>query len=62
VVLKMVIDVDGRAKNIDVVNPLGLGLDEQAVLAIQRWKFKPGEKDGVPVPVMAQIEVNFKLM
>jgi hypothetical protein len=29
---------------------------------IQRWKFKPGEKDGVPVPVMAQIEVNFKLM
>ena len=62
VLLKVVVDVDGLAKNIEVVNTLGMGLDEQAVLAIQRWKFKPGEKDGVPVPVMAQIEVNFKLM
>jgi TonB family protein len=61
-VLKVVVDVDGLAKNIEVVNALGMGLDEQAVLAIQRWKFKPGEKDGVPVPVMAKIEVNFKLM
>jgi TonB family protein len=62
VLLKVVVDVDGLAKNIEVVNSLGMGLDEQAVLAIQRWKFKPGEKDGVPVAVMAQIEVNFKLM
>ena len=49
----MVVDVDGKAKDIEVVNGIGLGLDEQAVLAIQRWKFKPGEKEGVPVPVMA---------
>jgi TonB family protein len=62
VILKVVVDVDGLAKNIEVVKSLGMGLDEQAVLAIQRWKFKPGEKDGVPVPVMATIEVNFKLL
>jgi TonB family protein len=62
VLLKVVVDVDGKAKDIEVVNALGLGLDEQAVLAIQRWKFKPGEKDGVPVPVMAQIEINFKML
>jgi TonB family protein len=61
-VLKVVVDVDGLAKNIEVVKSLGMGLDEQAALAIQRWKFKPGEKDGVPVPVMATIEVNFKLL
>jgi len=62
VVLKAVVDVDGRAKDIQVVNPLGMGLDEQAVLAIQQWKFNPGAKDGVAVPVQATIEVNFKLM
>jgi len=62
VLLRIVVDVDGKAKDIEVVNGIGLGLDEQAVLAIQRWKFKPGEKDGAPVPVMANIEVNFKLM
>jgi TonB family protein len=58
----VVIDVDGKAKDMEVVNGLGLGLDEQAVLAIRQWKFNPGMKDGLPVPVMAQIEVNFKLM
>ena len=62
VLLRLVVDVDGRAKNIEVVNGLGLGLDEKAVLAIQQWKFKPGERDGVPVPVRAQIEINFKLL
>jgi TonB family protein len=62
VLLRIVVDVDGKAKDIDVVNGLGLGLDEQAVVAVQRWKFKPGEKDGLPVPVLANIEINFKLM
>jgi TonB family protein len=60
--LQIVVDVDGLAKDIEVVNGLGLGLDEQAVLAIKQWKFNPGIRDGQPVPVMAQIEVNFKLM
>jgi len=32
------------------------------VLAIKQWRFKPGEKDGAPVPVLAMIEVNFKLL
>jgi TonB family protein len=62
VLLKVVIDVDGLAKNIEVVNGQGLGLDEQAVAAIMQWKFNPGQKDGVAVPVLAQIEVNFKLL
>jgi TonB family protein len=62
VLLKVVIDVDGKAKDMEVVHGLGLGLDEQAVLAIRQWKFNPGMKDGLQVPVMAQIEVNFKLM
>ena len=35
VLLKIVVDVDGKAKDIDVVNGIGLGLDEQAVLAIR---------------------------
>jgi TonB family protein len=62
VLLKVVIDVDGLAKDIQVVNGQGLGLDEQAVAAIMRWKFNPAQKDGAPVAVQAQIEVNFKLL
>jgi hypothetical protein len=41
------------------MNRLGLGLDENAVLALERWRFKPGLKDGKPVNVMLRVEVNF---
>ena len=62
VLLKLVIDTDGLAKNIQVLKSQGMGLDEQAVIAITQWKFKPGTKDGAPIPVLAQIEINFKLL
>jgi TonB family protein len=62
VLLKLVVDTDGLAKNIQVLKSQGMGLDEQAVIAITQWKFKPGTKDGAPIPVLAQIEINFKLL
>jgi TonB family protein len=62
VMVKVVIDVDGLAKNLELVNGLGYGLDEKAAQAIALWKFQPGQKDGMPVPVQASIEVNFRLM
>ncbi len=45
----------------NVVRPLGQGLDEKAIEAASQWKFKPGIKDGVPVPVLAQLAVVFRL-
>jgi TonB family protein len=62
VTLKVVVDVDGLAKNIEVVNGLGYGLDEKAAQAIALWKFTPGTNADGPVPVLAMIEVNFRLM
>jgi TonB family protein len=45
-----------------VIRSLGLGLDQKAIEAVQKWRFKPGQKDGKPVPVSANIEVNFRLL
>jgi periplasmic protein TonB len=45
-----------------VTKSLGLGLDQKAIEAVEKWKFKPGMKDGKAVPVFAQIEVNFRLL
>jgi TonB family protein len=61
-ILRVTVGVDGRARDPHVVQYLGLGLDEKAVEAVNKWKFAPGTKDGQPVPVQAQIEVNFRLL
>lgn len=62
VVLSIVVDPNGKARDIRVVRPLGLGLDEKAIEAVMKWRFKPGMKDGAPVPVQATVEVNFRLL
>lgn len=61
VVLFIKVDVDGRAKEVRLLRSLGFGLDEKAVNAVQAWEFEPGQKNGEPVPVCAQVEVNFRL-
>jgi protein TonB len=62
VVLAIVVDPSGKARDIRVLRPLGLGLDEKAIEAVMKWRFKPGLKDGAAVPVQATVEVNFRLL
>jgi protein TonB len=62
VMLSVVIDEQGIPQNIHVVSPLGLGLDEKAIEAVQRWRFRPGLRNGKPVRVLASIEVSFRLL
>ena len=62
IVISAIVDTDGIAKNIKVMRPLGLGLDEKAIEAIKKWRFRPGVKNGKPVAVLVTIEVNFRLL
>lgn len=59
-VLTIVVNPNGTADRIVIVRPLGLGLDEQAVDIIRRWKFQPATKEGQPVSVRVTIEVSFR--
>ena len=60
-VLYVEVAPDGTTHNIHVVRSLGLGLDEKAIEAVRNWKFEPAQKDGRPVTVAVNVEVNFHL-
>ncbi len=61
VLLSVMVGTDGMARDFKVLRSVGLGLDENAIAAVAAWVFEPGTKDGEPVDVKAQIEVNFRL-
>src|SRR5215468_10819374 len=61
VVLSLVVAADGKPRNLRVVRSLGMGLDEKAIEAVKRWRFEPARKDGKPVAVAVDVEVNFRL-
>jgi TonB family protein len=60
-ILYCVVGTDGRLHDIHVERALGKGLDEQAVATLQKWTFQPAIKDGQPVPVRINVEVQFQL-
>jgi TonB family protein len=60
-VLALIVGADGLPHNIRVTAHLGMGLDEKAVEAVQKWRFEPGRKNGEPVAVRIAVEVEFHL-
>lgn len=61
IVLWTVIGPDGRVHDTRVQRSLGMGLDQKAIEAVRKWRFEPAMKDGHPVAVQVNVEVNFRL-
>jgi periplasmic protein TonB len=61
VILWLIVDPTGKPRDIKVARSLGMGLDEKAIEAVKAWKFDPARKDGAPVAVQINVEVNFRL-
>jgi TonB family protein len=59
--LEAVVQEDGSVHEVVVTKSLDAmyGLDEEAVKALKQWEFKPGTKDGRPVPVLIVVEMMF---
>src|SRR5688572_11851180 len=59
--LEAVVKTNGRVSEVRITRSLDsvYGLDEQAVKAAKEMRFKPGTKDGVPVPVLINIILTF---
>ena len=61
--MSVVVKDDGSVGDVTVTKSLDqkYGLDDQAVIAMKQWKFRPGTKDGKPVAVRVNVEMTFKL-
>jgi protein TonB len=62
VLVSVIVDAQGNPQDPRVVRALGMGLDEKALEAVRKYRFKPAMRDGrTPVAVMVNVEVNFHL-
>jgi len=60
-VLEAVIDETGRVVDLKVLKGLGMGLDQSALKTIATWRFEPARRKGRPIPVIYNLEINFRL-
>jgi TonB family protein len=59
VLLEAVVRTDGTVGETRVVRSLETGLDQEAVLAVKKWRFEGGTQDGRQVPVIVNVEMSF---
>jgi len=62
VILEVVILKNGRVGPARIIRSLDAGLDAKAVAAVREWTFLPGRFRGEAVDVLAEIEVEFRLL
>lgn len=61
VLLRVRFAADGRVEVIGVVQSLADGLDQQAIAAAKRIRFKPSTRGGQPVSVVDIIRISFQM-
>ncbi len=61
VTLYAIIRSDGTVGDVKILDGFDARLDENARMALERWRFRPGTKNGTPVDVEAVVRVPFKL-
>jgi TonB family protein len=62
VVLEGVIDENGKTRALRVHDSLGFGLDEQAIEAVNQWRFHPATRGGKPLAIIGMFYLTFRLL
>jgi TonB family protein len=55
-------DSDGKVSHVSVAKPAGLGLDEAAIAAVEKYQFEPATQNGSAVTVDLFLDVSFKTL
>ncbi|MEA2237373.1 MAG: hypothetical protein QOC81_2097 [Thermoanaerobaculia bacterium] len=61
VVVEAIVNKQGEVEQVKVLKGLPMGLSEQAVEAVKKWRFHPGSLNGEPVDVIFTLTVTFTL-
>ena len=61
VVLEIVVRRDGSVTDVKLLHGLGGGLNDRAREAVRQWRFAPATRQGVPVDVIVEVSVEFRL-
>jgi periplasmic protein TonB len=61
VVMEVVVRHDGSVGDVRLVSGLGYGLNDRAMAAVRQWRFSPAQRRGLPVDVLVEVAVEFKL-
>ena len=61
VTLAFHVDEAGAVSAARVLRGLGSGLDQNALVALRQWRFRPGRRQGVPAAMDAEVDVEFNL-
>ncbi len=61
VIVGLIVNSQGIPENVHVIRGVGMGLDENAVRAVQQYRFRPATENGNPVPVLINVEINFQV-
>lgn len=61
--LQCIVNPDGTVGSVQVTKSLDatFGLDQEAIKAARQWRFRPGMRQGEPVPVLITIALTFSL-
>jgi protein TonB len=61
VILELIVDKQGKVRDVRVLRGLPLGCTESAVEAVRRWKYSPSLLNGRPVEVYVILTVHFRM-
>jgi protein TonB len=63
ITVECVVEPNGECGDMRIVSGFTppFGLDEQALAAARRWRFRPGMRAGEAVPVLVNLEIEFNI-
>lgn len=59
--LSMIVDAQGMPQDVQLLTPLGYGLEQQALNVAMKYRFRPAMRNHEPVPYKITVEATFRL-